>query len=186
MNFHKMAWRNSRLSKINSSLLILTSAMMVNFGLDARARSLVSKNPFLPPNYKNAAITTVKPSPQSNGPISRQIEFRGLMTLDNVTQFSLFNKNESKSYWLRPNQIQDGIIVSSYDKNTKALTVSMNGRTEVLVLMNKTSAPLPVVASYNQPINKSTRISTSSENKNTDQNDNRRVIPRRRVILPKQ
>jgi hypothetical protein len=62
----------------------------------------------------------------------------------------------------------------------------MNGRTERLTLMSATNAPLPVVASYNQPAAQKVILPTAQNNKSVQQEDNRRVIPRRRVILPKQ
>ena len=62
----------------------------------------------------------------------------------------------------------------------------MNGRVERLTLMSVTNTPLPVVASYNQPAAQQVILPSAQNNKSVQQEDNRRVIPRRRVILPKQ
>jgi hypothetical protein len=66
----------------------------------------------------------------------------------------------------------------------------MNGRSERLTLMSATDAPLPVVSSMSQPGKASANNSAlppglENTNNKTDNNDRRRVIPRRRVILPK-
>ena len=156
------------------------------------AESLQSSNPFLPPGYGEKKEAP-KPVVQSNGPISREIEFRGLIKMKGQYQFSLFNKRDQKSYWLKENEAAaQGISVRNYDSGSQSLTVSLSGRTERITLITANSSPLPVVASVSPPIN-----TTGNTNKpelppplqnvtkpNTN-NDVKRAVPRRRVILPK-
>ena len=156
------------------------------------AESLESSNPFLPPGYGEEKEAP-KPVVQSNGPISREIEFRGLVKMKGQYQFSLFNKRDQKSYWLKENEAAaQGISVRNYDSGSQSLTVSMSGRTERITLISANSSPLPVVASVTPPVNTNGNankpglppglIKNGKEDKGNNTN---RVVPRRRVILPK-
>ena len=166
--------------------ILLFTAICLFLEQEMIAGSLVTKNPFLPTDYKKNDISVARPELQPSGAISKLVEFRGLITLGNVTQFSLYNKRENKGYWVSENQSEGGISIGHYDERSKAITVSMNGRTERLTLMSATNTPLPVVASYNQPAAQKVILPPTQNNKSGQQEDNRRVIPRRRVILPKQ
>ena len=156
------------------------------------AETLESSNPFLPPGYSEKKEAP-KPVVQSNGPISREIEFRGLAEMDGQYQFSLFNKRDQKSYWLKENEAAaQGISVRNYDSVSRSLTVIMSGRTERLTLMTASSSPIPVVTSVSQPVTtngnaKQPALPTILQNitKANNNNSTRKAVPRRRVILPK-
>jgi hypothetical protein len=156
------------------------------------AESLESSNPFLPPGYAEKKEAP-KPVVQSNGPISREIEFRGLVKMKGQYQFSLFNKSDQKSYWLKENEAAaQGISVRNYDSGSQSLTVSMSGRTERITLIAANSSPLPVVASVSPPVNtngnaKQPGLPPELPNiiKPNNSNNVKRAVPRRRVILPK-
>ena len=166
--------------------ILLFTAICLFFEQEMIAGSLENKNPFLPTDYKKNDISVTRPELQPSGAISKLVEFRGLMTFGNVTQVSLYNKRENKRYWVSENQSEGGISIGRYDERSKAITVSMNGRTERLTLMSTTNTPLPVVASYNQPAAQKVMPSTQN-NKSGQKEVVRNVIPRRRsVILPKQ
>ena len=156
------------------------------------AETLESSNPFLPPGYGEEKEAP-KPVVQSNGPISREIEFRGLIKMNGQYQFSLFNKRDQKSYWLKENEAAaQGISVRNYDSGSQSITVSISGRTERITLITANSSPLPVVASVSPPVNTNGNakqpglpaglIKNAKEDKGNNTN---RVVPRRRVILPK-
>ena len=168
----------------------LTFALLAGLSV-LSAESLESSNPFPPPGYGEKKEAP-KPVVQSNGPISREIEFRGLVKVNGQYQFSLFNKRDQKSHWLKENEAAaQGISVRNYDSNSRSLTVSMSGRTERLTLIATNSSPLPVVASVSPPINtngnaKQPALLPGPQNiANTSNNSTRNAVPRRRVILPK-
>jgi hypothetical protein len=156
------------------------------------AETLESSNPFLPPGYSDKKEAP-KPIVQSNGPISREIEFRGIFEVNGQYQFSLFNKRDQKSHWLKENEAAaQGISVRNYDSNSRSLTVNMSGRTERLTLMTASSSPIPVVASVSQPVNtngnaKQPALPPVLQNitKANNNNSSKIAVPRRRVILPK-
>ena len=149
------------------------------------AETLESSNPFLPPGYGEEKEVP-KPIVQSNGPISREIEFRGIAKMDGQYQFSLFNKRDQKSHWLKENEAAaQGISVRNYDSNSKSLTVNMSGRTERLTLATPSSTPIPVVASAIQSSSPQPSPTPQNITKANNGNNTNRVVPRRRVILPK-
>lgn len=149
--------------------------------------TLEDNSPFLPPGYGVEEAKPPPPPPQVNGPVAQQLEFRGLMKMQGHYSFSLFDKRNQKGYWLSENEAQDGIRVSNYDSNAMTVVVSLNGRTERLTLMSATDAPLPVTQSVNKatPAKKPNVTRPPSTQQNTNNNANKRTIPRRRVILPK-
>ena len=165
----------------HSILLCCTLCLIFDTGLTAG--TLENKNPFLPKDYGKKNNSTLTPKPLPPGTITKLVEFRGFLTLGNITQVSLYNKRENKGYWISLSQSEGGISVSNFDKRSKSVTISMNGRTERLTLMSATSTPLPVVSSYNQPANQ-TKSSPTRENVSQKQTTTRNVIPRRRVVLP--
>ena len=176
---------NTRTKEKIMRFILLFSALCLFFQQEMIAGSLVNKNPFLPTDYKKNDISVTRPESQQSGAISKLVEFRGLFTLGNVTHFSLYNKRVNKGYWVSENQSEGGISVGHYDERSKAITISMNGRTGRLTLMSATNTPLPVVASYKQPAAQKMILPSAQNNKSVQQEDRSRVIPRRRVILPK-
>ena len=156
------------------------------------AESLESSNPFLPPGYGEKKEAP-KPVVQSNGPISREIEFRGFFKMKGQYQFSLFNKRDQKSYWLKENEAAaQGISVRNYDSGSQSLTISMSGRTERITLIAANSSPLPVVASVSPPVNTNGNAklqglpqALQNTTKPNNNNGSKITVPRRRVILPK-
>ena len=149
-----------------------------------KAESLESSNPFLPADY-GEKIEAPKPVVQTNGPISREIEFRGLAKMNGQYQFSLFNKRDQKSYWLKENEAAaQGISVRNYDSGSQSLTVSMSGRTERITLISANPSSIPVVTSFSQK--GVPTASTKPQNVTKTNNSNgSKTVPRRRVILPK-
>jgi hypothetical protein len=178
------AWLSSLVKPLIS---ILTLSLAATATLSAE--TLETANPFLPPGYGEKKPEAPTPVVQKNGPISREIEFRGVLKINGKYQFSVFNKSEKKSYWISENQAESGISIRGYEADSHTLTVNMNGRSEQLTLISASDSPLPVISSVNQankPSNASnTNLPPNLENLTNNNNDRRRVVPRRRVILPK-
>jgi hypothetical protein len=174
------------LARIALGLILLQSLSLLS------AKELSEKSPFLPPGHgaKNEAVQ-VKPVVPAQGPLSREIEFRGVVQIGGVFQFSIFKKKDQKGYWLRENITEDGITARSYDAASSTLVVNMNGRSERLTLMTATDNPLPVAkvnpaATPSQPTRPPTITPPQPPQLNkSNANNSRRVVPRRRVVLPK-
>ncbi len=172
------------LDMYKQSLLIIGFCLFVHSGMNASSSQLESNSPFLPTGYNTNKSEAPTPPPRVNGPLSREIEFRGIVQMNGIYEFSLFNKKLNRGYWIAENGLESGISVRNFDLNSMRITVTQNGRTEQLTLMSATDSPLPVATST---VAKPTKllnappISDATMKKPTSS----RVIPRRRVILPK-
>lgn len=147
---------------------------------------LSEKSPFLPPGAKE----TKKPEPtvQPQGPISREIEFKGVVKIGDVFQFSIFNKKDQKSYWIKEDEREGGISVSNYDAGSNSIIVLMNGRSERVTLTTATDTPLPVALSKpTTPPNNIRPPALPPQLQNNSAGNRPNSVPRRtrRVILPK-
>jgi len=155
-------------------------------GQQERARqdtSLSEKSPFLPKGYgEKEPEPAPQPTVRRSGPISQTLEVRGVMKLGNRLQFSVFNKKENKSYWIDEGETVEQISARDYDPGSRSLTVTMNGRSERLSLMDASESPLPVPAGNPSGSNRPTNLTRDN---NGGDNDQRKVVPRRRVILPR-
>ena len=166
--------------------LIILLCLASNAALHAASSKLESNSPFLPAGH-NKVPNEPKPPPVVNGPLSREIEFRGIVQMNGVYQFSLFNKKENRGYWIAENGAESGISVRNFDLDAMRISVTLNGRTEQLTLMTATDSPLPVAISTTAKPTKQARqpnipgLTPSTTKKKSAS----RVIPRRRVILPK-
>ena len=152
--------------------------------LTAASSKLESNSPFLPAGYNTPK--PVKPPPVVNGPLSRELEFRGIVQMNGIYQFSLFNKKLNRGYWIAENGAESGISVRNFDLSGMRITVSQNGRSEQLTLMTATDSPLPVAISMpTKPAALPPGLNIPGLKTNSPKPSASRVIPRRRVILPK-
>lgn len=176
----------------NRTALRIFALGLLSLGLASSmyaSKDLKEDSPFLPPGYLSKEASPPPPPPQQNGPIAKQLEFKGLINFSGTYRFSIFNKQNQRSYWLTQGQNQDGIGISSFNVDTQTVVVTMNGRSEQLSLMSASDAPLPVKTSMPTQPSKA----TASKQPNilppglpTNNNNSRsKVPPRRRVILPK-
>ena len=167
--------------------LIALACLTLSVSLSAADSKLESNSPFLPPGYNTKKPEPPKPAPKANGPLSRELEFRGIVQMNGVYEFSLFNKKENRGYWIAENGAESGISVRNFDLDAMRISVTLNGRTEQLTLMTATDSPLPVAISTTAKPTKQARqpnipgLTPSTTKKKSAS----RVIPRRRVILPK-
>ncbi|HKK19084.1 MAG TPA: hypothetical protein VJ952_10430 [Opitutales bacterium] len=148
---------------------------------------LSEKSPFLPPGYGEEEVKPAEPVVQPQGPISREIEFRGIVQIGGVYQFSIYNKKDQKGYWLKENERQDGISVNNFEEDASTIVVLMNGRSERLTLMSASESPLPVAQAKpsTQPQARPPGLPPQLNVKSSNSSGNRKTVPRRRVILPK-
>jgi hypothetical protein len=174
-------------AKSIKTLLIALACLTFSAALFAGDSKLESNSPFLPQGYSNKKPEPPKPVQKVNGPLSREIEFKGVVQLNGVYEFSLFHKSENRGYWIPENGDENGISVRDFDLDAMQITVTLNGRTEQLTLMTATDSPLPVATSTTaKPPKRPNQPNIPGLNtNNTKKPSTSRVIPRRRVILPK-
>lgn len=167
---------------------LLFSVLLVGFGsVPAFPESqLIGKSPFLPPGYGEENDEPAAPVPVTQGPLSRDFEFRGVIQIGEAFQFSLFSKKEKKGYWIKEDETVSGISVADFNPNSGTVVVTKNNRSERITMVDATDSPLPVATS--RPETSTAKASSTKQNRKVSENakgKNRRVIPRRRVILPK-
>ena len=162
--------------------LVVLACLTLGISLAAASSKLVSNSPFLPQGYKDM---TPKPPPVVNGPLSRELEFRGIVQMNGIYEFSLFNKKLNRGYWIAENGSESGISVRNFDLSGMRITVTQNGRSEQLTLMTATDSPLPVAISMpTKPAALPPGLNIPGLKTNSPKPSASRVIPRRRVILP--
>jgi hypothetical protein len=157
-------------------------------GVSAQSEeTLQSSSPFLPPGYGEKEEEAAPPpvAAPTQGPLSREIEFRGVVQIGKTYQFSLFSKKENKGYWIEEDTSESGIRVRDFNPSNSTLVISKNGRSERLTMVSATDSPLPVAVSTTSNDAPKAKPKNSRPNANASSNKRRRVVPRRRVILPK-
>ena len=118
--------------------LIALACLTLVASLSAANSKLESNNPFLPFDY----TPPPPPPPVVNGPLSRELEFRGIVQMNGVYEFSLFNKKLNRGYWIAENGTESGISVRNFDLADMRITVTKNGRAEQLTLLTASYSPL--------------------------------------------
>ncbi|MDP4645048.1 MAG: hypothetical protein NWS71_11465 [Opitutales bacterium] len=169
------------------SQLLLCVLFTLTSSLSLSSQTLESRSPFLPHDHKKPTRVEPPKAVAANGAIARQIEFRGIVQMNGVYKFSLFNKSDQKGYWIPEGESRDNIKITKFDVDSKTVTVSQNGRTEKLTLMESTDVPMAVATSAppatannatpNLPPGLTVQVNNNSKPTTT--------VPRRRVILPK-
>ena len=163
--------------------LVVLACLTLGISLAAASSKLESNSPFLPAGYNTPK--PVKPPPVVNGPLSRELEFRGIVQMNGIYEFSLFNKKLNRGYWIAENGSESGISVRNFDLSGMRITVTQNGRSEQLTLMTATDSPLPVAISMpTKPAALAPGLNIPGLKTNSPKPSASRVIPRRRVILP--
>ncbi|MEN8662853.1 MAG: hypothetical protein ABF330_10235 [Lentimonas sp.] len=171
----------TRLANSLSRLVLLSLALSLPV---AASSTLQDKSPFLPPGHNKPKVAPPPPV-KTNGPLSREIEFRGVVELEGTYRFSLFNKSDQKGYWIKQGSSKKGISVSNFDLENMSITIAQNGRSERLTLMESTDIPLPVVASAPPKKSKTNQALPSGIQVTNSGKATKGTVPRRRVILPK-
>lgn len=153
----------------------------------AIATTLGKDNPFLPPGYNDKKPEAPKPTLLKNGPLAKEIEFRGIVQINGEYSFSVFNKKEQKGFWIKENEMEQGIEITEYDSEKRSIKIIKNGRIELISLMSSSSKPIPVKSSVTvagaSNKNKIPNLPTAQKISNNSSKSN--TVPRRRVILPK-
>lgn len=184
MSLHQLLKLNKMCATKSISMIIRLCVIgLVASTLSGQGYNALSENsPFLPPGY-NDKEEPPPPPVVNSGPLAREVEFRGIMKKDGEYQFSIFNKKEQKGYWLKENELQAGMTIGNYDPDSMAITLKSNGRSERISMASASENPLPVSMSSNNPNRQDADM--PEMNSNTDDTNKRRIIPRRRVILPR-
>lgn len=91
----------------------------------------------------------------SDEKLSDFLELRGYIRIGGVLEFSVYNKRDNRSEWLRVNDKHRGYTIENYDSERNEIQITYNGMTGVLPLQASQIADyVETVAASVQPGNK--------------------------------
>ena len=100
----------------------------------------VSSNPFLRPGSQQKPPPPPKPLPPTNFQKSnaeKEVEFRGYYLLNGVPFFCIYNKKTGHAEWLAISESTfDSYLIQQFDQESEKLTISFDGRSFSLYLMD--------------------------------------------------
>ncbi|MGJ8651841.1 MAG: hypothetical protein ACSHX8_01080 [Opitutaceae bacterium] len=175
------AWMRGTKPLRQAALLTLLCALPL-----CAASTLEERSPYLPHDH-NKKEEKPPPPVQKNGPLAREIEFRGVAQINDVYQFSIFDKTAQQSHWIKMGSTKEGIKITNFDAKNMSVTLNKNGRTEKISLMESSDSPMPVAVSAPPAATKPTagQQPTGIPGVTNNTTTNRNTVVRRRVVLPK-
>ncbi|MGJ3241927.1 MAG: hypothetical protein ACFE0O_03065 [Opitutales bacterium] len=146
--------------------ILVGAALWPALGVSAQSlEKLVERSPFAPPAASQPKVSEPEDAPA--GPASQRFEFRGVVHIENAWQFSLFDREEDRGYWVGLDESIGSSQVVGYDAENRSLLISTGADTETLSLEETTrQAPRP------------------PDLQNKEEDEPRRIVPRRRVVRP--
>ena len=103
----------------------------------------VSSNPFLRPGSQQKPPPPPKPLPPTSFQKSnaeKEVEFRGYYLLNGVPFFCIFNKKTGHAEWLAISESTfDSYLIQQFDQESEKLTISFDGHSFSLSLMDSKS-----------------------------------------------
>lgn len=136
---------SSRLCRCWASVSLFVA--LASTGRGALESNLVSQSPFLPPGWgkQTAPVKPVEEAPVVQGPLGRELEFRGIFEMGGVTQFSVFDKTTQKGQWITLNGGTDRFSIVRYNSDKDSIVIQAGGRSEELKLATADDKPIPIV-----------------------------------------
>lgn len=116
-------------------------------------------SPFMPPASAAQAATTGDPG--------ENLEFAGISSVGNRTDFIIHDKSAKKSFWIGVGETKNGVALVSHDPRRDILTVTTNGLQKQLPLRKASTTagrgtPAPAPIAFQQPSPSSADISVSN------------------------
>ena len=145
------------------------------------ATSLIENSPFIPEGFKSknqkSKINEGKPNLAL-----RDIELRGIYSLDSDYYFNIFNKSAQKGQWVGLNDPSGAYRIVRYDESSDRIQINLEGKTEEMYLKKPDNKPIPVktATAARQPA--SARGNSANTSRSTQRQGN--PVVRRRVITP--
>ncbi len=85
-------------------------------------------SPFLPADFDKGTE-----APPATGPLEK-MELRGIMSVDGIYSFSLFDTSIGKGFWIDLHESVQGVTVVAYDEVNERVTLEGSGETKNLKL----------------------------------------------------
>ncbi len=125
-------------------VLFALAAPMAGAALES---NLIEHSPFLPPGWgkKTETAPVVEEAPVVQGPLSRELEFRGIFEMGGEIQFSIFDKSTQEGKWIPLNGGTDRFSIIRYNEGKESIMVKSGSRLEEITLADPDDKPMPVV-----------------------------------------
>ncbi|MEO0793926.1 MAG: hypothetical protein AAFX93_02115 [Verrucomicrobiota bacterium] len=190
-------------SKKQLSILAVLAAGILPFAataasLEEARESMLKSSPFMPYSPPKKTVAAPPPKVEQAGPLSREIDFNGVLHIGEDAYFSVFDKSLNQSLLLALNENGHRFSVVSYDEaGDRSIQVKSGARVEKISLASSDGTPIPTTmispgaqgrtnAMQNrvppnanaQPNSNTATAGASSQNRTVPR---RRIIPRRRT-----
>jgi len=73
------------------------------------------------------------------------LEFRGVYSLNGEYRFNIFTKSANKGIWLKMNQMENNLLVQTYDQASDTVSMLVNGAPKQLKLAKPSNTPMDVI-----------------------------------------
>ena len=155
--------------------------LLLLLSLPLTASNLVDNSPFIPEGF-NASSSEKKTQSKQQNVATRNLEFRGVYSLDGEYHFNIYNKKDQMGEWVRLNDPGAEYRVLRFDEATTSVQLNLDGETEEIFLKERDNKPLPVqLATTGNPANRNARNTGSRA---SNRRSGRQPVVRRRVIVP--
>jgi hypothetical protein len=160
---------------------VVVAALSI-FGSSLSGSSLIENSPFIPEGFKANQRDTRKDTAKTDLAV-RDIELRGIYSLDAEFYFNIFNKSAQKGDWVRLNDPNSSYRVIRFDEASNRIQINLDGKTEELYLRKPDNKPLPVKTAPAVAPTSPNQARAANTNNARSRRGNTPVV-RRRVITP--
>jgi hypothetical protein len=169
--------------------LLLLSASMV--GAETPQSNLIERSPFLPPDYGKEKENLSNANLQNQVP--SQVDFVGYSGFDGNWEVALYFTQSKEVHWMKPGDLIESVRLVDFDPQRGAIQISERNVSKFIRLNAERppaqDAPPPVRPTQARnsilPPGLNPQATDNATTANNNAAETRRVIPRRRVILPK-
>ncbi len=167
----------------------IAGLLLISGAVPLAGSNLIDNSPFIPDGFNASKGSEKKKQQNRKSVATRDIELRGVYSINGEYHFNIYNKKAQKGEWMRLNDPSSTYRILRFDEDTSSIQINLDGETEELSLKEPDNKPLPVrTASTKAPrgnrrgaTNASTATRTQSRQGTAR---NRSPVVRRRVIVP--
>ncbi|MBC2592833.1 hypothetical protein H5P28_01025 [Ruficoccus amylovorans] len=178
---------------LSRGLLMVRQALLAGVclcaaGIATADEALVEHSPFLPPGWGEKKVTPPAAITTAPSFISRQLEFKGLIEMDGVTRFSIFDKKNNVGHWVTVDESINDFEVVRYDPQKQSILIRSGGQTEEIALATADDSPMQIsgapVSSVRATVSSRPVVTLPTTGNNSSERSPGPKIPRRRIVRP--